>query len=114
MKPVALQHDKHLFEALLNVARKIDPAVRGGSMFGCPAAFHGRKLAACIYGDTIGLKVPETLAKASLASGRAVPFTPYGKPNMREWIMLATCRDELDTIADLLAAALAYAGAKNK
>ncbi len=113
MADTALKHDRKLFDALLDLALRIDPAVRSGSMFGCPAAFHGRKMAACVYGDKIGLKVPEELAKAALASGRAVPFTPYGKAKMREWIMLAAGDGELDKIGDLLALALAYAEANN-
>ncbi|MGB8735482.1 MAG: TfoX/Sxy family protein [Rhodomicrobium sp.] len=111
MQDAPVKHDKKLFEALLGFARAIDPDVRGGSMFGCPAAFHGRKMAACVYGDKIGLKVPEEQANATLASGRAVPFTPYGKAKMREWIMLEG--GELDKIGDLLASALAYAEANN-
>jgi hypothetical protein len=109
-----LQHDRRLFEALLEWARRIDPDVRGGSMFGCPAAYHGRKLAACIYGDKIGLKVPFEVAKAALEARRAVPFTPYGKPQMREWIMIAVGEDRLDDIGDLLQAALSYAESNNR
>jgi len=111
--PAKLKHDRRLFEALLDNALKLDPAMRGGSMFGCPAAFYGRKMAACVYGDQIGLKVPEELAVSTLESGRAVPFTPYGKAKMREWIMLAASAGELEKIADLLAAAIAYAKANN-
>ncbi len=114
MPLTALKHDRKLFDALLDSARGIDPAVRSGSMFGCPAAFHGRKLAACVYSGKIALKVPEELAKATLASGRAEPFTPYGKAKMREWIMLAADSAELDKIGDLLASALAYAEANNR
>lgn len=113
MTGTALKHDRKLFDALLDFARTVDPAVRGGSMFGCPAAFHGRKMAACVYGGKIGLKLPEELAKATLASGRAVPFTPYGKAKMREWIMLAADGGELDKIGDLLASAIAYAEAND-
>ncbi|MGO9546272.1 MAG: TfoX/Sxy family protein [Rhodomicrobium sp.] len=109
----AIEHDKQLFDALLVVARAIDPAVRGGYMFGCPAIFHGRKMAACVYGDQIALKVPAALADATLASGRAVPFAPYGRAVMREWIMAGPAIDALDTIRDLIAAAIAYAEANN-
>ena len=113
MTQAPLRHDKQLFEALLGAARQMEPAIRGGSMFGCPAAYYGRRLAACVYGSKIGLKVPEALAQAALASGRAVPFTPYGRRRMREWIELAASQDELDRIGDLLAAAVAYAKANN-
>ena len=114
MKNGPAQHDRLLFQALLEQARGIDPSVRGGSMFGCPAAYRGRKLAACVYGSGVGLKVPEAVAKSAIASGRAVPFTPYGKSQMREWIMIRPHEDGLDAYADLLEAALTYAEANDK
>lgn len=35
------------------------PDVREGKMYGVPAFFVGSKLFACLYGDVVGLKVPE-------------------------------------------------------
>ncbi len=109
----SIEHDKQLFDALLAAARTIDPAIRGGYMFGCPAIFYGHKMAACVFGDKISLKLPAALADATLASGRAVPFAPYGRAVMREWIMAGPSIDRLDTIRDLIAAAVAYAEANN-
>jgi hypothetical protein len=77
-------------------------------MFGCPAAFVGKKLAFCVYGAEIGAKVPEANASTWLASGAAASFTPYGKKKMREWIALSATVEER-MLADVLAAALAYA-----
>lgn len=102
-------HDHDLFESLLAFARSADPDVRSGSMFGCPAIFQGRKMAACVFGEEIGMKVPRTLAVSVLTNGRAAPFTPYGRKPMREWISVRGPADELPRVEDLLKAALVYA-----
>ena len=108
-----LQHDRDLFDGLLRVARPIDASVRSGAMFGCPAIFYGNKMAACVYGKSIGLKVPEDKANEALAAGRATHFNPYGKPNMREWIAIDVAPDDLGKVADIIAIAMAYAKLNN-
>src|SRR5271166_2180046 len=77
-------HDPALFRRLLRAAQAIDPALRQGTMFGCPAIYCGSKLTACVYGNRIGLKVPEAIAQRACGEGHAIPFTPYGKRPMRE------------------------------
>lgn len=62
------------------------PGVRPGKMFGFPAFYAGRKLFACIYGEGVGLKLPEQTVRALLLVPHIVPFQPYGKPPMREWV----------------------------
>lgn len=57
-------------------------------MFGHPAYYVGGRLFACIMGDGVGIKVPAALAAQLVAGGTAIPFQPYGKPPMREWIFL--------------------------
>lgn len=79
-------HDKALFETLLAEARQRNPEVRGGTMFGAPALFLGRRMIGCVFGADIGLKVPATTAARAIADGTASTFRPYGKPAMREWI----------------------------
>ena len=106
-------HDKHLFEQLLAVARRIDPEIRSGSMFGCPAVYRGRKMATCVYGTEIGMRVPRDVALESVTSGRTMPFQPYGKPAMKEWIKLDGGAQALESGRDLIAAAIAYAEANN-
>ena len=61
-------------------------------MFGYAAYFVNGKLFACIYGDGVGLKVPEDVAKKLLSGKLAVPFRPLAKPRMREWIQINRAR----------------------
>ncbi len=68
------------------------PGVAEGKMFGYAAYFVNGKLFACIYGDGVGVKVPEDVAKKLLSGKHAVPFRPLGKPKMREWIQLNRAR----------------------
>ena len=48
-----LQHNKALFDALYEHARKIEPKVTRGAMFGSPAIFVGWKMAACVFGNEV-------------------------------------------------------------
>jgi hypothetical protein len=105
---VPLAHDGRFFERLLVRAKALEPELRAGSMFGCPAAFVGRKLAFCVFGAKIGAKVPEAYAGALVASGVVKPFQPYGKKKMREWIALSQTVDD-SVLAGVLDAALGYA-----
>ncbi len=109
----AIAHDRDLFQTLVAEARRLGPDVRVGSMFGCPAVFQGRKLAACVYGDGVGLRIPEAIATASLQAGRARAFRPHGKPAMREWIQIDGGAAAIAASLDLLAAAIAFAAANN-
>lgn len=86
MKAPAPKHDKARFEMLLAEARLINPDVRGGSMFGAPALYLGRRMIGCVFGSGIGLKVPAQTAARAIADGAASSFRPYGKAAMREWI----------------------------
>ncbi len=58
-------------------------------MFGHAALFAGRRLAACAYGEGIGVKLPAERVAALIAGGRATPFQPYGRARMRAWAYLA-------------------------
>jgi TfoX/Sxy family transcriptional regulator of competence genes len=78
-------------------------------MFGCPAIYVGRKMAACVLHNEVGLRVPAQVADAARSSGRARPFTPYGKHPMREWIALDLPADRLHLAHDLLEAAMRFA-----
>ena len=59
-----------------------------GKMFGHPAYYVNKKLFACVYGDAVGVKVPEELANQLLSRPHITPFQPLGKPRMREWIQI--------------------------
>ena len=69
------------------------PMVREGKMFGLPAYYAGKKLAICLYEQGVGMKLPETTVKRLLSEDEnAIPFQPYGKPKMREWVQI-NCTD---------------------
>jgi TfoX/Sxy family transcriptional regulator of competence genes len=104
------RHDADLFAQLALMAESLRPGLRRGAMFGCPALYVGRKMAACVYGARIGLKVPEPLAVTARQAGRARPFQPYGKAAMREWIEIDPESHDLAGLSDLLSAALDFAG----
>lgn len=111
MKPA--DHDADLFAALAALAEMLRPGVRRGAMFGCPAIYGGKKLAVCVYGAAVALKIPAALAIKAKAAGRATAFQPYGRPAMREWIEVTPENRDLAPFQDLIAAALDYAcGAK--
>jgi hypothetical protein len=111
MDKVPARHDRALFERLMEPARAGAIDIRAGSMFGCPAAFVGGRLAFCVYGTSVGVKIPQPRAEALLQSGEAVPFRPYGKPAMREWVQFTPARESIAALAPVLAEAIAYARA---
>jgi hypothetical protein len=64
-------------------------------MFGFPAYYVGRKLCICLYDQGVGVKLPERSATKLLETdGNAVPFRPYGKSKMREWVQINLNRSE--------------------
>ena len=102
-------HNTALFEALQAKAKGIDPSIRKGHMFGCPAIFHGKRMAVCVYGDVLGLKVPEAIASSYIDAGAAIPFQPYGKNPMREWIAIEGGVESIEAHIELITTAIAYA-----
>lgn len=71
------------------------PLVRPGKMFGFPAYYAGKKLCICLYEEGVGIKLPEETANKLLElDHNAVPFQPFGKPKMREWIQINLSRSE--------------------
>ncbi len=77
------EHKRVLDSMLLSL-----PGVTGGKMFGYPAYYIHRKLFACIYGDGVGIKLPEQVATNLLSNEQVVPFQPMGRPRMREWVQI--------------------------
>ena len=76
-------HKVILDSLLLNM-----PGVEEGKMFGYAAYYVNGKLFACIYGEGVGVKVPEAVASKLLLKKHIVPFQPLGKPKMPEWIQI--------------------------
>lgn len=78
------QHKAVLDEMLLS-----HPAIRPGKMFGFPAYYADKKLCICLYEQGVGVKVPEQTAAQLINEDRnVIPFQPYGKRKMREWIQI--------------------------
>ena len=85
------------------------PEVRPGKMFGFPAFYTGGKLFACVYGDGVGLKLPEVKVRKLDGKPGIGPFRPYGMARMREWVQITRNRAG-DHAADakLFQASIAY------
>jgi len=91
------------------------PGVTAGQMFGYPAYYINRKLFACVYGEGVGVKVPEDVATRLLSKEQVVPFQPMGTPKMREWVRINHASSEdykLDR--DTFLCAIEFAGAFKK
>lgn len=86
---VESSHKETLDSLLLNI-----PNVVQGKMFGYPAYYVNGKLFACIYGEGLGVKVPEDVAIKLLSEQHIVPFQPLGKPKMKEWIQINHMKSE--------------------
>jgi hypothetical protein len=71
------------------------PAIRPGKMFGFPAYYADKKLCICLYEEGVGVKIPEQTAVRLLKEDRnVIPFQPYGKRKMREWIQINLNRSD--------------------
>jgi hypothetical protein len=58
-------------------------------MFGFPAWYVGKKLCICLYEQGVGVKLPRPTVERMLQTNpNAVPFQPYGKAVMREWVQI--------------------------
>lgn len=71
-------------------------------------------MAACVLGAEVGLRLPTRIADSARHSGRARAFTPWGRPAMREWIVLGLPADRLPEAADLVPDAPVFALAKTE
>jgi hypothetical protein len=78
------EHKKVLDDLLLG-----RPFVRAGKMFGFPAYYVGKKLCICLYEEGIGVKLPgKSVARLLEEDHNVIPFQPYGKAVMREWVQI--------------------------
>jgi hypothetical protein len=69
--------------------------LRPGKMFGFPAYYVGKKLCLCLYEDGVGVKLPaESVARLLKTDPNAIPFQPYGKAVMREWVQINLAESE--------------------
>jgi TfoX/Sxy family transcriptional regulator of competence genes len=104
------EHKKVLDAMLLHL-----PGVTAGKMFGYPAYYFHRKLFACVYGDGVGVKVPEDVATRLLSEEEVVPFQPMGRPKMREWVRInRTTSEDYRLDLDTFLCAIEFAGTLDK
>lgn len=104
------EHKKVLDKLLLDM-----PDVIAGKMFGYPAYYVGNKLFACVYGDGVGIKVPEDVAKRLLGRKGIVPFQPMGKPPMRQWIQInRTSPEKYQADREIFLCAVKFVGSLKK
>jgi TfoX/Sxy family transcriptional regulator of competence genes len=89
MKRYSESHHRVLRDIL-----RVYPEVREGRMFGHPAFYVGKKMFACLYEEGVGLKLPADEVAEQLANPGVVPFRPYGKPRMREWLQINRAESE--------------------
>jgi hypothetical protein len=112
MSPV--ENDHRCLQVLRDLLLGL-PGVREGKMFGFPALFVGKKLFACVYGDVVGFKVPEDLARQLLEDPRFAPFQPRGRQSMREWVQFPCAPyEEIDDCQEVLLASYEYVGSSNQ
>jgi len=77
------QHRAILDDILLRV-----PGVYARKTFGSPAYYVEGKMFACVFGDSIALKLPEATIVEVLKREDAGPFQPGGKMMMRGWVRI--------------------------
>jgi hypothetical protein len=71
------------------------PLLRPGKMFGFPAYYVGKKMCICLYEQGVGIKLPAATVTNLLATDpNVIPFQPYGKSRMREWVQINLSRSE--------------------
>ena len=102
-------HNRSLFETLVAQMGAVEPETRVGAMFGCPAAFVGRRMVFCVYGEGVGVRLPHVDAARLIAFRQATAFRPFGRPPMKEWVELRVEPGDVLRIAPILALALRYA-----
>ncbi|WP_321912101.1 hypothetical protein [Paraburkholderia sp. J11-2] len=103
-----LLHDRALFEALLTHVQTLNVAIREGVIFGYPAIFIDDRVAFCVYGSGIGIRLPAGVAQLMVDRGRAFYFQPYGRSLMREWVEMRVPRDRLDEITHVLSESIRF------
>ncbi|EUC21574.1 hypothetical protein SAMN05446934_9771 [Paraburkholderia hospita] len=80
-----LEHSTALLVALRVVACRYD-AITERKFFGWPAFFVGPRMVACVYGDTITLKLPQLSITALMETRGCTHFQPYGRhPSFAGW-----------------------------
>jgi hypothetical protein len=64
------------------------PGVRFAKAFGYPGYYLGKKMIACVYEEGLGIKLSPEWTEKMLGENRAIPFKPYGRHTMRQWVFI--------------------------
>ena len=104
-----MQHNRSLFDKLVAHMRSVEPTLRLGLMFGCPAVFVGRRLAFCVFGSAVVAKIPQAEAARLIAAGTAIAFRPYGRPAMKEWVEIKAKPTDVVSLVPVMSLALRHA-----
>ena len=77
------------------------PGVSARKLNGLDAYFVSDRMFACLSGDGIGLRLPQTVAtELQFSRNNVVPFAPGGTASTREWIQINRA-DAADYAEDL-------------
>jgi hypothetical protein len=78
-----------LIKSVLEEMFRTNTFLRPGKMFGLPAWYVGKKLCVCLYEEGVCIKLPlKTVSRLLETDSQFIPFQPYGKAVMREWVQL--------------------------
>lgn len=77
-------------------------------MFGFPAFYTAGRLFACVYGDGVGLKLPQERIQELKGKPGIAPFQPYGRPKMKEWIQIRY--DRIEAYATVFQESIRFVG----
>lgn len=102
-------HDRRLVDAVVRSLTPVAPDLRVGAMFGSPAAYLGKRMVFCVFGDALGVKVPAVHAEHLVRDGVAAAFRPHGRPPMKEWVALRARADDPGSWPSVLEAAIFHA-----
>jgi hypothetical protein len=103
-----LEHSTALLVALRVVACQYD-AITERKFFGCPAFFVGPRMVACVYGDTIALKLPQLSITALMETRGCTHFQPYGRHPMLRWLAFEAGSPAFASLEELFEEAVSFA-----
>jgi hypothetical protein len=108
MKTPRPEHNAALLVALRIVACRYD-VVAERKFFGCPAFFVKRRMAACVHGERIALRLPQLSVAALMKTPGCSSFQPYGRGPMQRWLAFEASSPALASLEDLFQEAVSFA-----
>ncbi|MEX3916398.1 hypothetical protein AB4Y43_09200 [Paraburkholderia sp. BR10872] len=108
MKTPRLEHSAAMLVALRIVACRYD-VIAERKFFGCPAFFVRRRMAACVYGEMIALRLPQLSVAALMKTPGCSSFQPHGRGPMRRWLAFEARSPAFTSLEDLFEEAVSFA-----